>query len=195
MAAIPHSFERAYQGLHAITSRLDNVSVTREELDSAVGTWLQEDCNGLAVMGQAAIFALRAELTATGLQEGPDPSRDSLILLQRIEASLTGTGQDPETAEIREVAVPPQLRAASATMRAFVMGEAEILMSNDQGNLVVSVKHPNRPLTWSELMRARSVVPEPVPRLFAYLPAPGEQFGVGGHTGMLTPDPRVLGLI
>ena len=196
MPAAPDRFNRAYEGLLDLISRVNAGSVADDHLDDKVSAWLQDYCDGIAVRGEAAILAYRAELGEVGLEVQYEGPRESLLALQRVEASLTGKGQDPQTSDIREVATPSQLSARSLTMRSFVMGECEILMSNEAGQgLVISIKHPSRPLTWIELLRARTVAPDPVPNLFAYVPAPGETFGVSGYSVLLAADPRRTGLL
>lgn len=172
-------------------------SVPDSELDDEVHGWLLNDCNNLAVRGQAAILAFRGELAVTGLDNiEHEAPRESALVLQKIEQVLMGKGQDPLTSQIREVPTSPELKAASPTMRAFVMGEVEILMSNDEQGLVISLKHPGAELTWSEILRVLAIVPEPRPNLFAYVPGTGRSFGVTGeHTVLLAEDPRKLGFL
>lgn len=196
MSLTPERFDRAYEGLLDLVTRMNTGSVADDELGNETSVWLRDYCSEVAVMGESAILAFRAELSTAGLEVEYEAPRESLLALQRIEASLTGKGQDPMTSEIREVPTPPPLKANSPTMRSYVMGECEILKSDDAQGLVISIKHPGAELTWSEILRVLSIAPEPRPNLFAYVPGTGKSFGTTGtHTVLLAEDPRKVDLL
>ena len=184
---IPKDFQKAYEGIEGIVREMTAGRVREEDLREEIDAWRREDCHGANSLAEAALHALKYELSSSAL-EGSDESRlqrtrEKLAASGHVEAILRPPEADPGAsgvdAKLVEVAVPEQLRKKLPNARCFVMGPLQITLDplDNPPNAHLTVSHPGRYPTQDELRQLAKTIWKTPKNLWSWVPKPEQDTG------------------
>ena len=168
---ISEDFHTAYAGLLELVEEISTGKFPPNVLGEHVYEWRRKNCRDAETLAQGALKTLRYELVKTAMEHGKEAIGEDLGSLGRIEAVLTPPDEGGE-AQITVAALPEKLRQIKPEARGFRMGEIQILFEPSEGPPYghISVSHPSRYPTFSELLRAVHAPGGPPPNLWAWVP-------------------------